>query len=149
MVAIFSWGRWVNSLWPSDAIWQKGSRSTLVQTMACCLTAPSQYLNQCWLIIKNDQWCSSEGNFAWDVIAISHQITLKIIFLRLYWNLPGANELIDPRPAVGLGGCTPTEPMWSVFPERTQTSRPVYNLLCHMDPPLLSNSHTNDGKFDA
>ena len=41
----------LNSLWPSDAIWRQGSRSTLVQVMTCCLTAPSHYLNQCWLII--------------------------------------------------------------------------------------------------
>ena len=37
----------VNSLWPSDAVWRQGSTSTLVQVMACCLTAPSHYLNQC------------------------------------------------------------------------------------------------------
>ena len=42
----------VNSLWPSDAIWRQGSRSTLVQVMACCLMTPSHYLNQCWLIIS-------------------------------------------------------------------------------------------------
>ena len=30
-----------NSLWPGDAIWRQGSRSTLVQVMACCLTAPT------------------------------------------------------------------------------------------------------------
>ena len=47
----------VNSLWPSDAIWRQGSRSTLVQVMACCLTAPSRYLNQCWLIITKVPWC--------------------------------------------------------------------------------------------
>ena len=63
---------WLNSLWPSDAIWWQGSRSTLVQVMACCLTAPSHYQNQCWLIITKVQWCSSEGNFAWHIIAISH-----------------------------------------------------------------------------
>ena len=37
----------INSLWPSDVIWLQGSRSTLAQVMACCLTAPSHYLNQC------------------------------------------------------------------------------------------------------
>ena len=36
----------INSLWPSDAIWRQGPRSTLAQVMACCLTAPSHYLNQ-------------------------------------------------------------------------------------------------------
>ena len=45
----------INSLWPSDAIWLQRSRSTLVQVMACCLTAPSHYLNQCWLIITKAQ----------------------------------------------------------------------------------------------
>ena len=43
--------QWVNSLWPSDTIWRHKSGSTLDQVMACCLTAPSHYLNQCWLII--------------------------------------------------------------------------------------------------
>ena len=47
----------INSLWPSDAIWRHISRSTLAQVMACCLTAPSHYLNQCWLISKV-QWHS-------------------------------------------------------------------------------------------
>ena len=61
-----------HSWWPSDAIWRQGSRSTLVQEMPFCLTAPSHYLNQCWLVITKVQWCSSEGNFAWDITAISH-----------------------------------------------------------------------------
>ena len=54
----------VNSLRPSDAIWRHGTRSTLAQVMACCLTAPSHYLNRCWLIINKVQWHSSEGNCA-------------------------------------------------------------------------------------
>ena len=41
-----------NSLRPSDAIWRHISGSTLAQVMACCLKAPSHYLNQCWLIIS-------------------------------------------------------------------------------------------------
>ena len=52
----------------------QGSMSTLVEVMACCLTAPSHYLNQCWLIITKVrvQWCSYDGYFTWDVTAISH-----------------------------------------------------------------------------
>ena len=50
----------INSLGPSDAIWRWRSWSTLVQVMACCLTAPSHYLNQCWLIISKVLWHSSE-----------------------------------------------------------------------------------------
>ena len=38
--------------------------STLsVQVMAWCLTAPSHYLNQCWLIIWCVPWHSHESNF--------------------------------------------------------------------------------------
>ena len=47
-----------NLLWPSDAIWRQRSQSTLAQLMACCLTAPSHYLNQRWLIISEFQWHS-------------------------------------------------------------------------------------------
>ena len=52
--------QWVNSLGPSDAIWHWRPWSTLVQVMACGLTAPSHYLNQCWLIISKVLWHSSE-----------------------------------------------------------------------------------------
>ena len=70
-IDFFSIPLMVNSLWPNDAIWQHRSRSTLAQVMACCLTAPSHYLNQRWLIITKVQWCSSEGNFPWDITVIS------------------------------------------------------------------------------
>ena len=39
------------------------SMSTLAQVTACCLTAPSHYQNQCWVIISWVKWCSSKGNF--------------------------------------------------------------------------------------
>ena len=42
----------INSLWPCDAIWPHRSGSILTMVMACCLTAPSHCLNQCWLIIR-------------------------------------------------------------------------------------------------
>ena len=50
----------INSLGPSDAIWRWGSWSTQVQVMACCLTAPSHYLNQCWHINSKVLWHSSK-----------------------------------------------------------------------------------------
>ena len=31
--------------------------------MACCLTAPSHYLNQCWVLIREVLWHSLESNF--------------------------------------------------------------------------------------
>ena len=57
----------INSLWLSVAIWRQRSGSTLAQVMACCLTAPSHYLNQCWLIISKVQWHSYEGSFTRDI----------------------------------------------------------------------------------
>ena len=62
----------INSFWRSDTLWRHKSGSTLAQVMVCCLMAPSHYLNQCWFIITEVQWCSSEGNFTWDITAISH-----------------------------------------------------------------------------
>ena len=61
-----------NSLWPSDSIWRQRSGSTLAQVMAGCLTAPSHYLNQCWLIISKVEWHSSKGKFTRDTSAINH-----------------------------------------------------------------------------
>ena len=58
MAVIMSRERWVNSLVPSDATWRHRTMSTLVQVMACCLTAPSHYLNQCWLNIIRVLWHS-------------------------------------------------------------------------------------------
>ena len=56
----------INSLWPSDAIWRHRSWSTLAQVMTCCLTAPSHYLNHCWLVISKVKWHSSKGKFTRD-----------------------------------------------------------------------------------
>ena len=56
--AITQTDQWFNSLRPSDAICRHRSGSTLAQVMACCLTAPSHYLNQYWLIIIEVQWHS-------------------------------------------------------------------------------------------
>ena len=53
----------VNSLWPSDSIWRHRSMSTLAQIMASCLTAPSHYLSQCWLMISEVLWRSPNSNF--------------------------------------------------------------------------------------
>ena len=53
----------LNSLWPSDVIWRQGSMSTLAQVVACCLTAPSHYLNQCWLMISDVLYHAPENNF--------------------------------------------------------------------------------------
>ena len=52
-----------NSLWPGDSTWWHSSGSTLAQVMAGCLTAPSHYLNQCWLLISEALWHLPGSNF--------------------------------------------------------------------------------------
>ena len=82
-----------NSLWPSDAIWQQGSWSTLAQVMACCLMAPSHYLNQCWFIIIGVLWHSPESGFTRGAHEFICDVCWKIIFWKFQPHLPGANEL--------------------------------------------------------
>ena len=50
----------LNSLEPSNVIRRWRFCSTMVQVMACSLTAPSHYLNQCYLYISKALWHSSE-----------------------------------------------------------------------------------------
>ena len=56
----------LNCLWPNNNIWYWRFWSTLVQVMTCCLTAPSHYLYQCWLIFNEVLWHSLEGNYTGD-----------------------------------------------------------------------------------
>ena len=80
----------VNLLWPVDIIWRHKTRSTLAQVMAWCLTAPSHYLNQYWLVISEVQWQSLEGNFIRDTSTINHSNLL--VHLKLHSILLSANE---------------------------------------------------------
>ena len=55
---------------------------TLAKVMAYCLTAPSHYLNLCWLIICEVQQHSSDGNFTRNIIQPSaNKISLKLNYL--------------------------------------------------------------------
>ena len=87
------WKMLFNSLWPSDVIWWHRNGSTLAQSMACCLTAPSHCLNQ-YSFISKAQWHPSEGNFKRNTSAINNYKSLKITHLWFQSNLTGANELI-------------------------------------------------------
>ena len=60
-----------NSLGPSDTIWRHRSEWTLAQVMTC-LTAPSHYLTQCWLITSEALWLPSQSNFTKDIPATNH-----------------------------------------------------------------------------
>ena len=90
----------INPLRPSDAIWRNKCWRTLAQVMACCLSAPSHYFNQCWLIITMVYWHSSEGNSTTDTSASNHKnwienylskISLKS--LRGQWVKPDISSL--------------------------------------------------------
>ena len=87
----------INSLWSSDAILRHRSESTLAQRMACCLTAPSHYLNQCWLFINEVQQHSSDSNFTTDTSAISSKISMRITWMKFHSKLSGANELMSAK----------------------------------------------------
>ena len=83
-----STGAIINSLWPSDAMWRQRSGSTLAQVMACCLSAPNHYLNQCWLIIIKVQWHSSEPNFTRDTSATNHWNKLENYLSKISFKSP-------------------------------------------------------------
>ena len=57
--------------------------STSAQAMVCCLTAPSYYVNQCWLLSKV-QWHSSEG----EASAIKHYNWLDNHFSKISFKSP-------------------------------------------------------------
>ena len=79
----------VNSLWPSDVIWRQGSRWTLAQVMACCLAAPSHYLNQCWL--------SSVKSSGINLRAISHKMPQPPITQISFKNYLSKISIKSPR----------------------------------------------------
>ena len=60
----------------TGAIWWWRYWSTLTQVMACCLTAPSHYLNQCWLIIKGVHRHSPGKEYTW-TLSVRLQITTQ------------------------------------------------------------------------
>ena len=82
----------INSLGPNDAMWQHRSGLTLAQVMACCLTAPSHYLNHCWFLISKVPWHSPVSNFTVNARLLFCIITMETILLKLLPHLPGANE---------------------------------------------------------
>ena len=56
--------------------------------MACCLTAPSHYLEQSWLIISEVQWHSYQGNFTRGASTISHQNPFENYISKISFKFP-------------------------------------------------------------
>ena len=91
----FSLSRPCNSLAPSDTIWRQRSGSTLAHVMACCLTAPSRYLNQYYFFLST---LRSYGNhpraLSWEDLKINtNKARMRLEFLKSYPDLPGTSEL--------------------------------------------------------
>ena len=69
-----------NSLWPTDTIWQHATGLTLAQVMTCCLTAPSHYLSQCWLMITDVQWQFCNRYLSHQLKTLATKLIFKILF---------------------------------------------------------------------
>ena len=69
-------------------IWWHRTGSTLAQVMACCLTAPSHYLNECWFLISKAQWHSP-----WEVEAVNPWLEFEICLFKM----PLLLLLLSPR----------------------------------------------------
>ena len=80
----------VNSLRPRDSIGRHKSGLTLAHGMACYLTTPSHYLNQCWLFMN--EFCDIHLKQFY-MKRTRYPMSLKIIVLKWLSRLPGANEL--------------------------------------------------------
>ena len=109
----------VNSLWPCDAKWRQGSMSTLAPVMACCLTAPSHYLNQCWLIIIRSSGIHLRAILQEKPQPSVTEISLKISYLKFCSNLPGAYELKTKRMEIVYALISKRTWVWlssSIFP---------------------------------
>ena len=75
----------INSLGPSDAILWHKTGTRLAQVMACCLTAPSHYLNQFDLSsVRSSDILLSECNFTVGISAINHCNRLEKNQLKLH-----------------------------------------------------------------
>ena len=83
---------WVTSLCLSVPTWQHISGSILSHVLACCLTAPSHYLNHYWLIIEGVN-CSIHMR---EISVFINSICIKCLEtpFKLLPHLGRANELI-------------------------------------------------------
>ena len=94
-----------NSLGPSDAIWRLRSGSTLAQVMAWCRTAPSHYLNQCWLIIGEVLWYSPLSNLPVSARASRYLNQCWFIIGEVLWYSPLSNLPVSARASRYLNQC--------------------------------------------
>ena len=73
--------------------------------MACCLTAPSHYLNQCWLIISKVLWLSCEGNFTRDTSIINHYDPFENKKSQISFKFP-RGQWVEMWSMLGVNNCS-------------------------------------------
>ena len=105
-------------MWPCDSIRRHRTGSTLAHVMACCLMAPSHYLNQCWLIISKVQWQSSEGKFTRDTSAINHWNSLENYLPDISLKSP-RDQWVNPSAHIAGGVIIITLVCLSIYPSLT------------------------------
>ena len=113
-----------NLLRPKYAIWRHRTGSTLAQVMACCLAAPSHYLNQCWLIVSKVHWHSNEGNLTQDTLTTNHLYYLENYLSKFSFKSPRSQWVKGPV---------------IINPVMTETKHCVMALMTdhiHVDAPL-------------
>ena len=54
------------------------------QIMVCCLMAPSHYLHQCWFLISEVLWPSSQSNITACAKLLYFIMSLEIVFLKSF-----------------------------------------------------------------
>ena len=77
-----------DTLWPNDDIWRHRFGSTMAQVIACCLMAPSHYLNQCLILFDNLLWYSPQVNFWENAQGIYHWYELESYLLNIKTTWP-------------------------------------------------------------
>ena len=82
----------INSSHLSAAYIRQGSGSEFIQVMACRLTAPSHYLNHCWLIVNWTLGNKLQRHFIQNKISFT-KIHLKMSSAKWRPFCPGGDEL--------------------------------------------------------
>ena len=82
--------------------------------MACCLTAPSHYLNQCWLIIRGVLWHTSESSFAGIAQGIDSGYEFEKDILKNIFKSPRGQWVNPPHVSTSPWNTKPSH-LWQVI----------------------------------
>ena len=86
---------------PFNPLWHNDINSSISfgsgNSLACCLTAPTHYLNQFWLIISATQWQSTAGHFTIDATVINHQNYIESLLPTITLKSPSGHWVSQTR----------------------------------------------------